>query len=155
VVPPATDFAVFLSALSGREAFWYTALEFGYKELKAVSTLAIEPLPVPLRQDETGAIRVGKTRVLLELVLHAFQDGATPETIVQRYETLQLADVYAVIGYYLTHRQELDAYLSRREEKAVEVRRRIEAAMPSRPGFRDELRARRARKEDGHAPAGQ
>ncbi len=42
----------------------------------------------PLRQDASGALRVGGTRVLLELVVRAFQDGATPETIVQRYSAL-------------------------------------------------------------------
>jgi uncharacterized protein (DUF433 family) len=51
----------------------------------------------PLREDESGALRVGNSRVLLELVIQAFQDGATPETIVQRYPTLALADAYAVI----------------------------------------------------------
>ena len=43
----------------------------------------------PLQQDSTGALRVGTSRVLLELIIRAFQDGATPEAIVQRYPTLQ------------------------------------------------------------------
>lgn len=33
-------------------------------------------------------------KVLLELVIRAFQDGAAPESIVQRYSTLSLSDVY-------------------------------------------------------------
>lgn len=33
----------------------------------------------PLRREASGAIRVGASRVLLELVIRAFQDGATPE----------------------------------------------------------------------------
>ncbi|HWG42470.1 MAG TPA: hypothetical protein VN688_06750 [Gemmataceae bacterium] len=44
----------------------------------------------PLREDAAGAVRVGDSRVLLELVIRAFQDGATPELIVQRYSTLTL-----------------------------------------------------------------
>src|SRR5436190_11217568 len=80
----------------------------------------------PLRQDETGALRVGASRVLLELVLRAFEDGATPESIVQRYSTLALGDVYAVIAYYLRHRSEIKSYLSVREVKADEVRNQIE-----------------------------
>jgi uncharacterized protein (DUF433 family) len=51
----------------------------------------------PLNEDASGALRVGSSRVLLEIVVRAFQDGATPETIVQRYSTLELADVYAVL----------------------------------------------------------
>src|SRR5262245_43791559 len=104
----------------------------------AMTELVIEPLPVPLRQEATGAIRVANTRVLLELVIRAFQDGATPETIVQRYETLQLADVYAVIGYYLKHKQQVEDYLRQREAQAEEIRRKIEAGQPSRPNFRAE-----------------
>src|SRR5436190_16725652 len=80
----------------------------------------------PLREDTTGALRVGDSRVLLELVIRAFQDGATPETIVQRYSTLALADVYAVIAFYLHHRSEVEEYMIRREQNAEEVRRRIE-----------------------------
>ncbi len=92
----------------------------------------------PLREDAAGALRIGGSRVLLELVIRAFQDGATPETMVQRYSTLPLADVYAVIGYYLRHRNEIEGYLARREEKAEDVRRRLE----TRQGDLSEIRAR-------------
>ena len=68
----------------------------------------------PLYEDAVGALRVGDSRVLLELVIRAFQDGATPETIVQRYSTLTLPNVYAVIAYYLRHRNEVEGYLARR-----------------------------------------
>jgi uncharacterized protein (DUF433 family) len=44
-------------------------------------------------------------------VIRAFQDGATPETIAQRYTTATLADIYAVIAYYLRHREDVEAYL--------------------------------------------
>src|SRR3954470_12406100 len=89
--------------------------------------LNLQADPVPIREDLSGALRVGESRVLLELVIHAFQDGATPETIVQRYDTLTLPDVYAVIAYYLRHRGEVEEYLARREQKAEANRRRIES----------------------------
>jgi uncharacterized protein (DUF433 family) len=92
----------------------------------------------PLREDAAGAVRVGDSRVLLELVIRAFQDGATPETIVQRYSTLALPDVYAVIAYYLRHRNEVEGYLARREQEAEEVRERIEREQ----GDLSEIRAR-------------
>ena len=75
----------------------------------------------PLREDARGALRVGDSRVLLELVIQAFQDGATPETIVQRYSTLALSDVYAVIAYYLRHQDEVEAYLARRQRQSEEI----------------------------------
>lgn len=45
-------------------------------------------LPIPLYEHPPGVLRVGKSRVLLELVIRAFQRGATPEGIVQSYDTL-------------------------------------------------------------------
>jgi len=92
----------------------------------------------PLIQDESGAWRVGATRVLLELVIRAFQDGAAPEAIVQRYSTLKLGDVYAVIGYYLRHSVEINAYLQAREQQAASLRTEIE----SRQGDLAEIRQR-------------
>jgi uncharacterized protein (DUF433 family) len=118
----------------------------------AVTALPDTSMRVPLRQDETGAIRVGQTRVLLDLVVQAHQDGDTPEEIASRFESLRLADVYAVIGYYLSHREVVDEYLSRHEEAAAEVIRKIKAAQAPRPGFRAELEDR-IRGENGRAPA--
>ncbi len=94
----------------------------------------------PLREDSTGALRVGDSRVLLELVVQAFRDGATPETIVQQYSTLKLQDVYAVIAYYLRHPVEIEAYLAHREERAENVRCKV----MSREGNMNEIRQRLA-----------
>src|SRR5436189_3753910 len=80
----------------------------------------------PLKEDAAGALRVGNSRVLLELVIRAFQDGATPETIVQRYATLVLSDVYAVVAYYLRHRAEIDTYLAARDKLGQQIRSKIE-----------------------------
>jgi len=38
---------------------------------------------IPLSTDEYGAIRVSGTRVLLDVIIVAFQAGATPEDIDQ------------------------------------------------------------------------
>jgi uncharacterized protein (DUF433 family) len=111
--------------------------EIVIEEYQVVAFTAQAEAP-PLREDASGALRVGDSRVLVELVIRAFQDGATPETIVQRYDTLALADVYSVIAYYLRHPSEIEEYLARREVKAEEVRRRIE----SQQGDMSEIRAR-------------
>ena len=81
----------------------------------------------PLHRDASGAFRIGHSRVLLEVVIRAFQDGATPEAITQSYPTATLADIYAVIAYYLRHREEIEAYLAEREQQAQEVQQRIES----------------------------
>jgi uncharacterized protein (DUF433 family) len=101
-------------------------------------SIALQTDPLLLTEDSTGSLRIGHTRVLVELVLRAFQDGATPETIVQRYPTLALVEVYAVITHYLQHREEMDLYLAERERLAGGVRERIERGQ----GDLAELRAR-------------
>src|SRR5467141_1347273 len=95
---------------------------------RPMTMLDFEPLTiaVPLREEPPGVLRVGKSRVLLELVLRAFKSGATPEAIVQSYDTLNLADVYAVVSRYLAAPGPFDEYLRIREEAAVETRRKIE-----------------------------
>jgi uncharacterized protein (DUF433 family) len=97
----------------------------------------------PLREEADGALRVGKSRVLLELVIEAFQDGETPEGIVQRYTTLELSDVYAVIAYYLRHRDEVDSYLIERERGAEDLRKKIESQQCDLSEIRARLQARR------------
>ena len=106
-------------------------------------TMLIRSEMPPLREDSTGALRIGESRVLLELVIHAFQDGVTPEAIVQSYPTTTLGDVYAVIAYYLRNRAEIEAYLAQREGRAAEVRQRIEARQGDLGELRRRLLARR------------
>jgi uncharacterized protein (DUF433 family) len=54
---------------------------------------------IPLTADAHGILRVGHTRVTLDMVLAAFADDATAAEIAQQYPSLHLADVYSVIGY--------------------------------------------------------
>jgi hypothetical protein len=113
-----------------------------------MTTLDFEPLivTVPLREEPPGVFRVGKSRVLLELVLRAFKAGATPEAIVQSYDTLTLADVYAVVSRYLAAPGPFEEYLRIREEAATEVRRTIEEAQGPQGNLRAILLARRPRR---------
>jgi uncharacterized protein (DUF433 family) len=113
--------------------------------------LNLQPVRVPLREHAPGAYRVGNSRVSLDVVIGEYKNGADPESIVHAYDTLALADVYAVIAYYLANRDEVEAYLEASEAQAEELRREIEAKQPGR-----ELRAKLlARQEQRHASAGQ
>ena len=96
---------------------------------------------IPLTKDTHGVFRVGGTRVTLDLVVRAFHRGATPEEIVQKYDSLPLPDVYQVIGYYLKHADELAGYL---ENRARQEERLLSSHPEWSPkGLRDRLLARR------------
>jgi uncharacterized protein (DUF433 family) len=84
--------------------------------------LALEGMAVPLRADADGVVRVGATRVTLDTVIGAYEDGATAEQIAQQYPAVTLAEIYATIAFYLTHTPSVRAYLERREELAAAVR---------------------------------
>jgi hypothetical protein len=95
-----------------------------------MTTVDFEPLTltVPLREEPFEVFRVGKSRVLLELVIDAFNAGATtPEAIVSSSDTLSLADVYAVVARHVADPAPFDDYLRNRDEAAEETARRIEA----------------------------
>ena len=115
--------------------------------------LILSAEPPPLRVDQGGAVRVGNSRISLDLVVEQYENGMTPEDMVRAYDTLVLADVYAVIAYYLRHRDEVRAYLSRREEEAQALRAKIEADHPR--VSREELLARRSAREKADASTGQ
>jgi len=56
--------------------------------------LMIAHEPAPLQATEDGVVRVGGTRVTLDTVVTAFEEGATAEEIVQHYPALRLAATY-------------------------------------------------------------
>jgi uncharacterized protein (DUF433 family) len=39
----------------------------------------------------------------------AFRRGQSPEAVHENFETVALADIYAIFNYYLRHRAEVDA----------------------------------------------
>jgi uncharacterized protein (DUF433 family) len=103
-----------------------------------------ETLPLPLKLDEHGVIRVSKTRVSLDTLLGFYRHGESPEDLHEGFPTVPLADIYAVIAYYLAHEAELDAYLKQNEENAAEIRQEWESRNP--PPTRAELLERLAKK---------
>jgi uncharacterized protein (DUF433 family)/predicted HTH domain antitoxin len=108
----------------------------------------------PLEPDADGVIRIGGTRVTLDTVVAAFQEGATAEEIVYQYPSLELADVYAVLATYLQHRSQVETYLRQRKDQQDEVRSENEARFDPY-GIRNRLMSRRAgTKAADHAAVG-
>src|SRR5258706_14497561 len=71
-------------------------------------------------EERNGGLYVVGTRVSLDSVVIRFQEGASPDKIVQSFPTLKLSQVYGAIAYYLENEKTVDEYLA---EGAREVER--------------------------------
>lgn len=107
-----------------------------------MTAAAIAPEPVPLVRDQAGRLMVPGTRISLDVLVSAFKRGRTPEAIHDAFETVSLADVYAIFTYYLRHRAEVEAYLAEQEREGAEIQARIEVEHPLSDGLRAKLLAR-------------
>ena len=104
-------------------------------------SLTVTDQPLPLAVASDGTVTVGTTRVTLDTVITAFKDGATAEEIGQQYPTLDLADIYAVVAYYLRQREVVEQYLAARASQRDQVRAENEGRFDP-VGVRDRLLAR-------------
>ncbi len=104
--------------------------------------LVVIDTPIPLKTDAEGVIRIGNTRVTLDIVVATSKEGASAEEIVSQYPSLSLAEVYAVIGYYLQRQPEVEAYLNERQQLTNQIRQQNEARF-NQQGIRERLLARR------------
>ena len=102
----------------------------------------VSTFEVKLTKTEAGVIRISDTRVSLDSVIIAFNQGSAPEQILYDYDSLSLPEIYAAISYYLQHREEVDSYLSARAEQNRELRKSNEARFGQK-GLREKLLARR------------
>ena len=86
---------------------------------------------IPLQQEKDGTIRVIGTRIPLDTIIYAYLSGDSAEEIVDSFDSLKLADVYAIIGYYLDQKDELNSYLQKRETEAAQLQEMLEARFPA------------------------
>ncbi len=63
-------------------------------------------------------------RISLDSVVYAFKRGAAPESILRSFPLLTLEEIYGAITYYLSHQQEVDAYLEAGEAEFEALRQR-------------------------------
>ena len=105
-------------------------------------TLAIALEPTPIKTDMHGVVRVATTRITLDTVVTAFLEGCTPEEIGEQYSSLQISDIYLVIGYYLRHREEVHTYLAERQHQSAIIQQKAEQRFHP-VGIRNRLLARK------------
>lgn len=88
--------------------------------------LVFEKEQVPLHMDKYGTVRVSGSRVTLDTIVAYFEQGESPEDIVNGFPTLKLADIYAIVGYYLKNKSAVRAYLRERDKQAKIVRKKVQ-----------------------------
>ncbi len=81
----------------------------GLEIFAGLPPIDFSPEPSPLKLDRDGIARVGGTRVTLMTVVEAFRRGSSPEQIALDF-SLDTADAFHVIAYYLRRKQEVEQY---------------------------------------------
>ena len=94
----------------------------------------------PYIEEQDGALRIAGTRVSLSSVVIHFQEGHSPENIVQSFPTLMLAQVYGAIAYYLENQKLINDHIS---ETQREFERSVPPLSQSNPGLFARLQAAR------------
>jgi len=64
-----------------------------------------------------GGLYVAGTGVSLDSVIIRFQQGASPEKIVQSFPALKLSQVYGAIAYYLENEDAIGEYIAEGERE--------------------------------------
>ena len=100
---------------------------------------------IPLQKANDGTIRVIGTRIPIDTIIYAYLSGDSAEDIVDSFDSLKLADVYAIISYYLDQQEELNNYLQKREAEAAQLQENLEARFPA-----TDLRQRLLARQRGH-----
>ena len=63
-------------------------------------------------------------------MVYAFQNGASPESIVQSFPILNLEQVYGAITFYLANRDLIDSYLTAEEAEFAAMPQPIQVTAP-------------------------
>jgi uncharacterized protein (DUF433 family) len=94
----------------------------------------------PYIEERDGAVRIAGSRVSLASVVIGFQEGESPERIVQSFPTLTLAQVYGAIAYYLENEKLINDYIAEIQD---EFERSVPPLSQSNPELFGRLQAAR------------
>lgn len=69
-------------------------------------------------QERDGGYYLAGTRISLDSIVHAFQDGESPEGILRSFPIAgPLVRIYGAITFYLENREKVEAYLTNQERR--------------------------------------
>ena len=98
--------------------------------------------PIPLQKNADGTWHISGTRIPIDTIIKAYLNGENAEEIAESFDTVRLADIYAILSYYLERPSEMTVYLQHRDDEAAQIRQRIETQYPP-DNIRQRLLARR------------
>jgi len=87
-----------------------------------------------------GGYYVAGTRVSLDSIVECFNNRLSPEAILGEFESLNLAQVFGAIAFYLENQANIDAYRVGQERRFDAIRR---ASEPLPKGLSERLTAAR------------
>jgi len=76
----------------------------------------------------SGRARLAGTRIPVSSIFRWFLRGCAPEDILEKYEGVALAEIYAAISYALANLQEITSEIEREDRLVAEASPPIEAA---------------------------
>jgi uncharacterized protein (DUF433 family) len=79
-------------------------------------------LPDFLTERAEGTIVLTGHRVGLHHVVRYYNEGYSPEMLVEQFPTLPLALVHKVIAHYLENRDSVDAYVAKVRDELAQLR---------------------------------
>jgi uncharacterized protein (DUF433 family) len=100
-------------------------------------------LPDFLTQDADGYVHLAGHRVGLQDVVHFYNEGYSPEMLLEAFPTLSPALIHKVLGHYLDHQAEIDASLAA-ETAAMDRQRAAAPRGPDLAELRRRLKAKQA-----------
>jgi len=99
-------------------------------------------------EERDGGYYVAGTRVSLDSIVQCFNEGLSPEAILEEFDTLTLTQVFGAITFYLENQPAIDTYRVRQKQRFEAVRR---AAAPLPADLRQRLDAAREHLHSGHS----
>src|SRR5271156_4770392 len=97
-------------------------------------------------EERDGGYYMAGTRISLDSIVQCFNEGLSPEAILEEFETLTLAQVFGAITFYLENQPAIDAYRLRQKQR-FEATRRASAPLPA--GLRERIEAAREHLHSG------
>lgn len=107
-------------------------------------------------ENRNGVFYIPGTRVSLDSIVYAFQQGTSPESIREDFDGLSLPHVYGAIAFYLDNQVSVDYYLAARKQQWLELERQSTPPDPELLArLENAARSSRTRRNENSLPSGQ